>query len=675
MIRNIIFFFIITSSVYAQKNTSTSVTDSISNLFKLSKDSSKPIKDRFKYADLAVEFSKKSANDSLLIRSKKNLALLYFETENYAEYSQMNRDALLAAIKIGDSTTMASSYHNIGWYHYLNAKNDSAYYYYSKAIKLYKSQKNKKQEATILLGIADIQETEKDYIGSEENAIEAIKLFSLLPKTDDVLGQLWTLNNLLGVISLKLKNYNKALEYHKEALSISKEMNNGHYLSLYSINNEAIVYRMLGDIDKSIELYDQVINEKNLDFDDPSFYALTLGNLAYSKSLKDDLNVQEVEDIFKKAYYISDTLQDPLTKLGVAIDYSRFHQDIGKKESAKSLANQSYKIAKDLSSNDLVLESLIILSELSEGEQAKSYLNEHIKLNDSLLDIERNVHNKFARIEFETDKIEEENERISQQRMWLMIVSAVLLMTLFLLYVIITQRAKNKELQFEKDQQKANEEIYNLMLSQQDKVDEARANEKKRISQEMHDGILGRLFGTRLSLDSLNFSEGKEAIQNRSNYINELKTIEDDIRKISHDLNTDFVSGSGFMDIVSELIEKQTKAYQLKHQFDYTDDVSWESVSNKNKINIYRIIQESLQNIYKHANADEVKISFQLKNNVILLSITDNGDGFDVNKSKKGIGIKNINARVKELEGALDILSQISKGTTINIEIPYKTNP
>jgi signal transduction histidine kinase len=175
-------------------------------------------------------------------------------------------------------------------------------------------------------------------------------------------------------------------------------------------------------------------------------------------------------------------------------------------------------------------------------------------------------------------------------------------------------------------------------------------------------------------LDSLNFSEGKEAIQNRSNYIKELKTIEDDIRKISHDLNTDFVSGSGFMDIVSELIEKQTSAYQLKHKFDYTDDVSWELVSNKNKINIYRIIQESLQNIYKHAKAESVKISFQLKNNVILLSITDDGEGFDVTKSKKGIGIKNINARVNDLEGAVNFISKINEGTTINIQIPYKTN-
>ena len=75
-----------------------------------------------------------------------------------------------------------------------------------------------------------------------------------------------------------------------------------------------------------------------------------------------------------------------------------------------------------------------------------------------------------------------------------------------MIYIILAQRAKNKELKFAKQQQETNEEIYNLMLSQQDKVDEARALEKKRISEELHDGILGRLFGTRLSLDSLNMA-------------------------------------------------------------------------------------------------------------------------------------------------------------------------
>ena len=176
---------------------------------------------------------------------------------------------------------------------------------------------------------------------------------------------------------------------------------------------------------------------------------------------------------------------------------------------------------------------MLLLSELNSGEEGKHYLNEHIKLSDSLLFKERSARNKFARIAFETDEIERENERITRERMWLMILSGGLILTGFLLYIIIAQRSRNKALKFKQSQQEANEEIYNLMLSQQDKVDEARANEKKRISQELHDGILGRLFGTRLSLDSLNFSEGKEAINKRSNYISDLKTIEDVITSYS----------------------------------------------------------------------------------------------------------------------------------------------
>jgi signal transduction histidine kinase len=314
---------------------------------------------------------------------------------------------------------------------------------------------------------------------------------------------------------------------------------------------------------------------------------------------------------------------------------------------------------------------MLLLSELNEGEKGKKFLKEHIHLNDSLLANERSFRNKFARIKFETEQIELENERISRERFWLLMISIVLITTLVLLYVVITQRAKNKELKFAQDQQKTNEEIYNLMLSQQDKVDEARAREKVRISQELHDGILGRLFGTRLSLDSLNFVEGKDAIFNRANYIKELKLIEEDIRKISHDLNTDFVSGSGFMDILTELIENQTQAYNLQHEFKFTDDINWEIVPNKTKINIYRIIQESMQNIYKHANASLVKISIQQKNNVICLTIIDDGDGFLVNKSKKGIGLKNIHSRVNEINGDVHFESELKSGTTITINIPY----
>ena len=318
---------------------------------------------------------------------------------------------------------------------------------------------------------------------------------------------------------------------------------------------------------------------------------------------------------------------------------------------------------------------MLILADISEGEKGKLYLKQHIKLTDSLLDIERNVRNKFARIEFDSEQLEAENKQISKENLYLLILSIGLLLTAILVYVLISQRAKNRKLKLVQVQQKANEDIYNLLLGQQDKVDEARAKEKIRVSKELHDGVLGRLFGTRLSLDSINFQEGKEAMMTRANYIAQLKTIEEDIRKISHELNTDFVSGSGFIDIVAELVETQSQAYGLQQDFDYTDDISWDLVSNKTKINIYRIIQESMQNIYKHANAQSVKISISLEKDVICLDIIDNGDGFDISKSKKGIGLKNMSSRVEDINGSITFTSQSGHGTIVNVKIPYTNQP
>ena len=91
----------------------------------------------------------------------------------------------------------------------------------------------------------------------------------------------------------------------------------------------------------------------------------------------------------------------------------------------------------------------------------------------------------------------------------------------------------------------------------------------------------------------------------------------------------------------------------------------------KTKINIYRIIQESMQNIYKHANAKVIKISISVQKNVICIDIIDDGVGFDTNKSKKGIGLKNIASRIEEIDGKITYTSQSGDGTVVNVKIPY----
>ena len=91
---------------------------------------------------------------------------------------------------------------------------------------------------------------------------------------------------------------------------------------------------------------------------------------------------------------------------------------------------------------------------------------------------------------------------------------------------------------------------------------------------------------------------------------------------------------------------------------------------NSVKINLYRIIQESLQNINKYANASTIKVELKKQENNIILTITDDGVGFNLNLKKKGIGLQNMISRAKECKGEFIVQSKKDQGTTITVSIP-----
>ena len=645
--------------------------DSIYKLRSLSGQSKYSSEERVSFAKKASELSRE-LNDSTYLKSNRNLSFIYLVTGDYDQFGELTHQNLDLAQKLNDSIAIAYSSKNLGYYYYqLQDDNNSAYKYYLLGLRYFSELSYLKEKAGVLTSIAVIQDDEKDYLGSEQSAIEALRIFNLIEQNENVSLSKYYCLNLLGIVSYKLENYDQSIDYHNEAIELTKKIENGKSKLFTSMNNLALPYREKKNYDKALEIYEDLVHEESILKEDPIFYALIVDNFAFTKFLKGNYNYNKLESEFKQALRIADSLEDPYTVLATSIDLAKFYKENNKIDSSLKYAKTSYKISKEIPINDLYLESMLLLADLTSGEESNKYLEEHIKLSDNLLKKERNVRNKFARIEFETDKLEAENKQISKENLYLLILSIGLLLTAILVYIVISQRAKNRKLKLIHVQQKANEDIYNLMLGQQDKVDEARAKEKIRVSKELHDGVLGRLFGTRLSLDSINFKDGKEAMMTRANYISQLKTIEDDIRKISHELNTDFVSGSGFMDIVTELIENQAQAYGLEQEFNYCDDINWDVVPNKTKINIYRIIQESMQNIYKHANAKSIKISISLENDVICLDIIDDGEGFDASKNKKGIGLKNMTSRAEDINGNITFNSQSGNGTIVNVKIPY----
>jgi signal transduction histidine kinase len=304
-------------------------------------------------------------------------------------------------------------------------------------------------------------------------------------------------------------------------------------------------------------------------------------------------------------------------------------------------------------------------------ENASIYSQQHFNLSDSLLLAERQIRDKFARIRFETDEVEAENLILARQRqMWIGIAAGLFLLALAI-FIIITQRIKNQQLRFQQQQQEANNEIFNLMLSQNQKIEEGKKSEQKRISEELHDGVLGEMNGARMILMGLNKKSDEDAVAMRSSAIAKLQEVQEEIRTISHELSdAAYQKFHNFIISIQELLSSVGESAALKYNFTYNEEVDWDNLTADIKINLYRIVQESLMNCVKYARAETISLSFDTEGAMLLIHIKDDGRGFDPKKVKKGIGHKNISSRVKKLNGNWSVKSKIGEGTTVAIEIP-----
>ena len=146
----------------------------------------------------------------------------------------------------------------------------------------------------------------------------------------------------------------------------------------------------------------------------------------------------------------------------------------------------------------------------------------------------------------------------------------------------------------------------------------------------------------------------------------------EEIRKLSKALITPAFIKNGLKPSIEELIEvtKTAKNINIATKI----EVACEECLNEGlKLSIYRIIQEQLNNVIKHAEASEVMIEIYMQNDdLLLLSISDNGKGFDPKAKRKGIGITNINSRVELYNGKVEINSSPGNGCRLSVELHAK---
>ena len=355
------------------------------------------------------------------------------------------------------------------------------------------------------------------------------------------------------------------------------------------------------------------------------------------------------------------------------VHISQYYEKINDLQNASLYAKKALSITKKTKNPFDVLVAYKQAAKVIKENTIK-YSEDYLRISDSIKVIEKKNEDRFARLQLETDEILQQKDSLEQKNRSILNYFIGTIAIGALLFFMRAQRAKSRELLLRQAQQRANEDIYKLIISQQNKLEEGRVLEKTRIAKELHDGVLGRLFGLRLNLDGLNHRDDDAAIQERIRCLEELKIIEQDLREISHELSREkYVLVNNFVAIVNNLLEEQAKINPAKLNALIGENVDWDLLSNTTKINLYRILQECLQNINKYANAKNIKVEFRKdKKGNLVLNITDDGDGFEVDKKSRGLGLKNIVTRTHESDGIIEIKSAPGKGTRISITVPLE---
>ena len=256
-----------------------------------------------------------------------------------------------------------------------------------------------------------------------------------------------------------------------------------------------------------------------------------------------------------------------------------------------------------------------------------------------------------------------------QMIVFLIFIVLFVLMLFALLMLIFFALRKKQALHFEKENKLKTEHKTQLIASRME-IHESTLTE---ISREIHDNINLSLTLAKLQLNTISWSDteqSKHAVVSSANIISQ--TI-DELSNLSRSLNADVIASQGLMNALEAEIERINRSAKINISMHVFGDTTF--LESPKELILFRIIQESLQNIIKHADAKAVGLYLRFHGSELMIQVIDDGIGYNAEQLKhQGAGIPNMRGRVAALKGSFNIKGVQDEGTTITIKIPYTRN-
>lgn len=202
---------------------------------------------------------------------------------------------------------------------------------------------------------------------------------------------------------------------------------------------------------------------------------------------------------------------------------------------------------------------------------------------------------------------------------------------------------------------------------------ETQEKERRQLSVELHDNVNQMLASCKLMLEVAKENGSNAKMLTEKTY-QSIQTVINEIRRISHDLNPSAIVDVGLVEAIEQLTEKINLAGKINVKFIPNKREYKQNLNEDDKVAIFRIVQEQLSNILKHANATMVVIRLEVINNRVRLCIKDDGVGFNLSQCKKGLGLRNIYNRVEYYSGSIQVYTSEGNGCEMCITLKLRNN-
>lgn len=524
---------------------------------------------------------------------------------------------------------------------------------YDKAINLYKFIINELQKVNCNgIKMQDLYQdlgSNYNFTGKNVKALDAFyKALNLAEKDKDTLS-MCKANYQIGNLYIALNKKDKAKKSYEKSIQLA---GNNPKFNIQKIDS----YLGLGNVE---EPTNESINNAIINFnklikiykEDKNFYELhcIYNDLGIAYSLKGDNNTAFV--YYKKALDYAISIKDYMLQGNVNLDYSYSYSDLNQIEKAIYYAEQSYNNYKKIGLIDAMMETNEHLSKLyiknKNFEKALKHQSLFVNYKDSLyassnaeklMELKKNY-------EFGIEREQLNNEVLNYRlRNTILITSLIFFVLLFgLFYLFIKRKNLKKEAQFQ--------EQFTFQLLQNTE------EERGRIANELHDSVNHDLLAIKNKITN-----------NKKIEVDDISQVIEEVRNISRNLHPAVLETLGLEASIENLCERLTEIGLFT-----TCEIDYQHKLNKNKeLQLYRIVQEALNNTLKHGKANAAKVNITSLDNYLNLEIKDNGNGFNVNEqlnNPKSFGLQSILQRAKAIMAKINIDSN-SNGTIILIKIP-----